>query len=39
VPSTPSGVQSLEQDEFTLVFDDFDYDWYEEGDTREDPRP
>ena len=39
VPSTPSGVQSLEQDEFTFVFDEFDYDWYEDGDTREDPRP
>jgi hypothetical protein len=39
VPSTPSGVQLLEQDEFTFVFDEFDYDWYEDGDTREDPRP
>ena len=34
VPATPTGVHSLTQNEFTFNFENFTYNWVDDGDTR-----
>ena len=34
LPATPTGVQSFTQDEFTLNWEEFTYNWVDDGDTR-----
>ena len=34
LPATPTGVQSFTQDEFTLNWENFTYNWVDDGDTR-----
>ena len=35
VPATPTGVHSLTQNEFTFNFENFTYNWVDDGDTRD----